>query len=202
MFEYIRGSLEEVIGENAVVEAGGIGYEILVPLSTSEALPGPGEPVKIYTHFHVREDTQKLYGFLTKAEREVFRKLLTISKIGPKVALNVLSGLSVKDIVYSVQTQDASRLKAVSGIGPKTAQRLVMELKGKLAIGDVDLPEPARKGDTEEEVPVSLRNDAYAAMISLGYNESQVLHALTRVEQAIEPDAPVEEWIKKALQVI
>ncbi len=202
MYEYIKGVLEETSPEYVVIDVGGTGYEILVPLSTSEALPVQGEEVKIYTHFHVREDTQKLYGFITKAEREVFRKLLTISKIGPKVALNVLSGLSVKDIVYSVQTQDASRLKAISGIGPKTAQRLIMELKGKLAESDVDLPELSRKGDSGGEVPISLRNDAYAAMISLGYNESQVINALVRVEQAIEPDAPVEEWIKKALQVI
>ncbi len=202
MYEYIKGVLEEAAGENVVVEAGGVGYDILAPLSTCEALPVPGEQVKLYTHFHVREDMQKLYGFLTKLEREVFRKLISISKVGPKVALNVLSGLSVKDIVYSVQMQDASRLKAISGIGPKTAQRLVMELKGKLNVGDAEMPIPVQKGETGTETPGSLRNDAYAAMISLGYNESQVINALTRVEQAIEKDAPVEEWIKKALQVI
>jgi len=202
LFEYINGILEEVAGENAVVGVSGIGYEVLIPLSTSEALPGLGKTVKLYTHFYVREDSQKLFGFLTKTEREVFRQLLTISKVGPKVALNVLSGLSVKDIVYSVQTQDASRLKAISGIGPKTAQRLVMELKGKLAVGDVDISASARKEDAPSASPVSMRHDAYAAMISLGYNESQVINALARVEQAIGPDAPVEDWIKKALQVI
>lgn len=202
MFEYIKGVLEEAEIESVVVDVGGVGYEILVPLSTYEALPKQGDTVKLYTHFHVREDSQKLYGFLTKAEREVFRKLITISKIGPKVALNVLSGLSIKDIVYSVQTQDSSRLKAISGIGPKTAQRLVIELKGKLAVGDVDMAIPLRKGETSAEVPRSLRNDAYTAMLSLGYNESQVIHALARVEQTIDKDAPVEEWIKKALQVI
>jgi len=202
LFEYINGILEEAAGEHVVLDVGGIGYEVLVPLSTSEVLPNSGETVKLYTHFHVREDMQKLYGFMTKAEREVFRQLLTISKIGPKVALNVLSGLSIKDIVYSVQAQDASRLKAISGIGPKTAQRLVMELKGKLAVDYSAVTIPSRKEDTATGAPVSMRHEAYSAMISLGYNESQVGNALKRVEQAIELDAPVEEWIKKALQVI
>lgn len=202
MFEFISGTLDDVSGENAVIAVGGVGYEIAVPLSTLEALPSKGETVKLFTHFHVREDVQKLFGFSTKAEREVFRKLLTISKVGPKVALNVLSGLSVKDIVYSVQTQDSSRLKAISGIGPKTAQRLVMELKGKLAVGDVDISGASRKGDASREVTPTLRSDAYGALVSLGYNESQVVNALARVEETIEPEAPVEEWIKKALQVI
>lgn len=202
MFEYIKGVLEEAELEVAVVDAGGVGYEISIPLSTFEALPSKGDTVKLYTHFHVREDTQKLYGFISKTEREVFRKLITISKIGPKVALNVLSGLSIKDIVYSVQTQDSTRLRAISGIGPKTAQRLVMELKGKLDVGDVDVSIPLRKGDTKADLDMSIRNDAYSAMISLGYNEAQVISAITRVEQTVDKDAPVEEWIKKALQVI
>ncbi|MFC1476344.1 Holliday junction branch migration protein RuvA [Fibrobacterota bacterium] len=202
MYEYIRGILEVAEMEVAVIDVGGVGYEIAIPLSTFEALPRKGKTVKLFTHFHVREDTQKLFGFLTKAERDVFRKLITISKVGPKVALNVLSGLSIKDIVYSVQTQDASRLKAISGIGPKTAQRLVMELKGKLDVGDVDVSIPLKKGDKKVERDISVRSDAYAALISLGYNESQVISSLTRVEQAVDKDAPVEEWIKKALQVI
>lgn len=202
MYEYISGVLEESEVDQAVIDANGIGYEIFIPMSTFEALPKRGEPIKLYTHHHVREDTQKLYGFFTKAEREVFRNLIGISKVGPKVAINVLSGLSVKDIIYSVQTGDASRMKAISGIGPKTAQRLVMELKGKLNVGDVDLSFPSEMGGKKHEIPVSLHDDAYAAMISLGYTELQVVNALTRVQQAIEKDAPVEEWIKKALQVI
>jgi Holliday junction DNA helicase RuvA len=202
LFEYISGILEEAEMELAVIDVGGVGYEISIPLSTYDALPKKGKEVKLFIHFHVREDTQKLYGFLTKAEREVFRKLISISKVGPKVAINVLSGLSVKDIVYSVQTGDATRMKAISGIGPKTAQRLVMELKGKLNVGDADLSMPVSKDGGRPETDMSLRNDAYAAMISLGYNESQVISALARVEQTIEKDAPVEDWIKKALQVI
>ncbi len=202
MYEYINGTLEDACVESAILDVNGIGYEIFIPLSTFDALPKKGEPAKLFTHYHVREDSQKLYGFFTKAEREVFRKLLGISKVGPKVAMNVLSGLSVKDIVYSVQTGDATRMKTISGIGPKTAQRLVMELKGKFNVSDTDFTIQADKVGRKSEITMSLRDDAYAAMISLGYNESQVINALARVEQTIEKDAPVEDWIKKALQVI
>ncbi len=202
MFEYINGVFKEGTIEKVVVDIGGVGYEIFVPLSTYRLLPEIGETIKLYTHFHVREDTQRLFGFLSKAEREIFRKLIGISKVGPKVALNVLSGLSVKDIVYSVQRGDSSRLKAISGIGPKTAQRLVMELKDKLDVGESDILIPSSKDDDKSEYKVSLREDAHTAMISLGYNETQVANALARVEQTIEADAPVEKWIKKALQVI
>ena len=202
MFEYICGVLEEIRGDNIVLAVGGVGYDIVAPLSTIEALPSPGETVKLYTHFHVREDTQRLFGFLTKAERNVFRRLITISMIGPKVAINVLSGMSVQDVVYSVQAQDSSRFKAISGVGPKTAQRVVLELKGKLDVGDIATPAGARTPQPKTDPRLTIRNDAYAALLSLGYNESQVMHSLSRVEQAIEKDAPVEAWIRKALQVI
>lgn len=202
MFEYIKGVLEEIEPDSAILDVGGVGYYIQIPLSTHDLLPDIGKTVKLMTHYYVREDTQKLYGFITREEREVFRRLLSISKIGPKVALNVLSGLSVKDIIFSVQTGDPTRLKAISGIGPKTAQRLVMELKGKLNIPSVNNSIPLRKSTEKVNSGFSSKRDAHAAMISLGYNENQVINALLRVEQTIEIDAPVEMWIRKALQVI
>ncbi len=202
MFEYIEGVLKEGNSEYSVIDINGVGYKIEIPLSTCDALPDKEEVVKLYTHFHVREDNQKLYGFITKSEREVFRKLIGISKIGPKVALNVLSGLSVKDIIYSVQTGDSSRMKSISGIGPKTAQRLVMELKGKLVISGIEIPKTPNKAGAKTKIERSLREDAYTALISLGYNDSQVVNALSRVEQTIEERASVEDWIKMALQVI
>jgi len=202
LFEYIQGILQEATTEKAVVDANGVGYEIFIPASSFNALPKTGETVKLFIHFHVREDTQKFFGFATRGERDVFRQLISINQVGPKVAINVLSGLSVKDIVYSVQTQDSSKFKAISGIGPKTAQRLILELKGKLDIKDVDRADPVRKTGSEAKPDISLRHDVFAAMISLGYNESQVIGAVARVEQVIEKDAPIEEWIKKALQVI
>ncbi len=202
MYEYIQGLVEEVAGECVILDVNGLGFEIFSPLSSTEAMPTKGEQARLFTHFHVREDIQRLYGFLTKAERELFRQLISISKVGPKVALSVLSGLSVDDILYSIQTGDASRFKAVSGIGPKTAQRLVLELKGKISMGDLQQDTIATQAAMGKGKSPSLRDDAYAAMIALGYNESQVVQAISRVEQIIEPEASVEEWIKKALQVI
>lgn len=203
MFEYIKGVLEHATTESAVIDIGGIGYILFIPLSTYDGLPETGETVKLFTHFHIREDMQKLYGFVSEAERTVFRQLIGISKIGPKVALNVLSGVSVKDLVYSVQMGDSSKLKAVSGVGAKTAQRLVMELKGKLALDNIKIPERVRKQSANfYSQSLSLKEEAHAALLSLGYNEPQVNNALIRVEQTLETDISVEEWIKKALQVI
>lgn len=207
MFEYLFGIIQEKSPDQVIIDVGGIGYEISIPLSTFNALPEQSQSVKIFTHFHVREDIQKLFGFSTKAEREVFRQLLTINQVGPKVALNVLSGLTVRDIVLAVQSADANRFKAVSGIGPKTAQRLVLELKGKLSGVGVEAKTEGITGlrptkTSDNQLRPDARSDAYSALISLGYNDSQVLNALKRVEEIIGPKEPVEQWIKMALKVV
>ncbi len=205
MFEYIRGTLVEKKPACVVIDVGGIGYALDIPVSTYETLPETRNPVTLLTHFHVREDVQKLYGFSLEAERDAFRKLIGVAKIGPKVALSILSSVSVRDLAVSVATQDPSRLKAVSGIGPKTAQRLVMELKGKFqAEIDVDVIEAApvdTPGDRRDK-HVRGQEDLFAALISLGYSEQQVQRAVARVRQSIKTEAPIEEWIRKALQVI
>ncbi|MBD3346366.1 MAG: Holliday junction branch migration protein RuvA [Chitinivibrionales bacterium] len=203
MINYIKGILADKSPADITVEAQGVGYGISIPLSTYEKLPSVDNEVKILTHHYVREDSQKLFGFSTASERDVFRCLIGISSIGPKVALAILSGVSVEDLAYSVNLSDSSRLKSISGVGPKTAQRIVMELKGKLGpvIGDAL---PQGKADTKkpQNSDLKIRNEAYEAMISLGYAEKQVQNAITRVEKVIDPVSPVEEWIKKALQVI
>ncbi len=200
MFEYIRGILDDKnIGE-AVVEAGGVGYALIIPLSTYEKLPVVGNEVRLLTHHHVREDAEKLYGFFTRDERDLFRQIIGISNIGPKTAMSILSGATVEVLRDCVKTSDSSRLKKIPGIGEKTAQRLVMELKGKLDF---------LKGSGESVSPAdgkiasgSSKAEAFDAMMSLGYAEKQVQSAIVRVESVIDPDAPAEEWIKKALQVI
>jgi Holliday junction DNA helicase RuvA len=205
MIDYIRGTLAYKSVTTATVEAHGVGYEISISVSTFEKLPNLGEQVKLVTHFHVREDTQRLFGFVTDSERSLFRQLIGVSQVGPKVALNVMSGVSVRDFVAAVNTGNDSRLRSIPGVGPKTAQRLVMELKGK--VGPIDAGLSAESGDA----PVarssaggsgSVRKEAYEAMMSLGYIDKQVQSALSRVEKVVEKDAPVEEWIRKALQVI
>jgi len=202
MFEYIRGILAHKTPSEAVVEAGGVGYALVIPLSTYEKLPLPGTEVRLLCHHYVREDTQRLYGFLSSVERDIFRQLINISNIGPKTAIGILSGITPGDLVACVNKGDSSRLRKVPGVGDKTAQRLIVELKGKLA--SVSAPADAEDGgaaagtakDTED------RSQAYAAMLSLGYSEKQVQTAFSRVESVIGAEAPVEEWIKKALQVI
>lgn len=208
MYEYVKGTVASIESGYVVIDVQGIGYGIEVPLSTSAELPLPEseKTVKLLTHFHVREDIQKLFGFYTSGEREVFRTLIGINKVGPKVALSVLSSLSVEDIAYSVQSGDSTRFKSVSGIGAKTADRLVLELKGKLKIENLDIkevPSGKREKGSKSSSKRTNRDDAFSAMISLGYNETQVLMALSRVDEVVgEEDVPVEEWIKKALQAI
>ena len=204
MFEYISGILEEIRDEHVVVDVHGIGYAMDASLSTTAALPAPGEHVKIFTYFHVREDIQKLFGFASVAERETFLQLLAISGVGPKVALCVLSGLPLRDLAFAVETGDTARFKSISGVGPKTAQRIVLELKGKL---DPKLLLGAPVKMTKKAAPsaprvYTAREDAYAALTALGYNDVQIMNALSRVEETVGDADSVEVWIKTALKVI
>jgi Holliday junction DNA helicase RuvA len=203
MIEYVRGALTEKELAQVAVEANGVGYEVIIPLSTYEQLPQLGAEVKLYTHFHVREDAQKLFGFFTKTERELFRQLIAVSSIGPKTAMSILSKISVDEFVRSVTTGDPSRLVKIPGVGLKTAQRLLVELRDKLkVIPTSTAPSNETRGQVRE-IASPASDEANAALISLGYNEKQVAKAIERVKQIItEDDAPVEEWIKKALQVI
>jgi Holliday junction DNA helicase RuvA len=201
MFEYFKGNLAEKTPASAVVDVHGVGYILDIPFSTFQELPMPGQPCTLYAHLHVREDMQRLYGFSSLSEREIFRQLMTVNGVGPKVALSILSNVAVKDFVQAVNTQNASFLKSVPGIGLKTAQRLIMELKGKLdafaASGEYD---GALAGSLAG--PPSIQKDATDAMLALGYTDVQVQRALMRVAEVVEEDAPVEEWIKKALQFV
>jgi holliday junction DNA helicase RuvA len=201
MFEYIKGVLEEKSFGEAIVDAGGVGYALIIPLSTYDKLPPIGREVKILTHHHVREDSEKLYGFFTRDERDLFRQIIGISNIGPKTAMSILSGVSVGVLIECVKKSEASRLRKIPGVGEKTAQRLVMELKGKLdsiqASGESI--SGAIPGAQSGNNP---KSEAFDALVSLGYAEKQVQTALSRVETILENNAPAEEWIKKALQVI
>jgi Holliday junction DNA helicase RuvA len=202
MIDYIHGTLSEKEPGGVTVEAHGVGYEIIVPLSTYERLGVTGSEVKIHTHFHVREDTQKLYGFMTKQERELFRQLIGVSSIGPRTAIGVLSKMSVNELVRAVTLGDAAAMTKIPGVGAKTAQRLVMELRGKLKISGI--PEhTAGAGTVEAGRSIGASEEAFEALVALGYNDKQVARAVERVRQT-QGDAAigVEEWIKRALQVI
>ena len=203
MIDYIRGVLTVKETGRVTVETHGVGYDINIPLSTYEKLPAPGAETFLQIHYHVREDAHKLFVFHSVYEREMFRQLIGISKIGPKVAMSVLSGVSINDLIQSINQGDPARLQKIPGVGAKTAQRLVLELKGKLGpsiSGGAPAAVLSRGGSSGAGTAV--RDKVYAAMISLGYNEKQVVKALERAGADMTDDAPVEAWIRKVLQVI
>ncbi len=200
MIDFIRGIVAEREPTIASIDANGVGYELLITLSTYEKLPAVGSEARLFTHFYVREDTQKLYGFLTKAEREIFRQLIGVSSIGPKTAISILSKISPEELVKCLALGDPSRLTKIPGVGAKTAERLILELRGKLRAGPF---EGSAAGGIHATGPVGGGSEACEALLSLGYNEKQVYKAIERVRQvAPDKDMPVEEWIRKALQVI
>ena len=171
-----------------VVEVHGVGYEIDVPMSTFYHLPATGNEVVLHTHFVVREDAQQLYGFATEEERHVFRRLIRISGVGARTALSVLSGLSVGDLLRAVSEQDGARLTKIPGIGKKTAERLLLELRDKL-----DLPAGAAAASGGER-----GSDIGNALAALGYNEREVSWALKQ----LAADVAVADGIKQALKLL
>ena len=190
MIGRLSGTLVAKNPPQVMVDAGGVGYEIDVPMSTFYNLPATGEKVVLLTHLVVREDAHILFGFATEAERSAFRKLIRISGVGARTALSVLSGLSVNDLAHAVATQDAARLTKVPGIGKKTAERLLLELKGKLADA---LPGAASGG-----AQASHTSDVLNALISLGYSEKEALLAT----KSLPADIPVSEGIRAALKAL
>jgi holliday junction DNA helicase RuvA len=203
MYDYIRGILVEKTPASATVEAAGVGYAVMISLSTYEALPETGAEIKLFTHLSIREDAHKLFGFSSSEERKLFRQLIAVNMVGPKIALNILSNITVSKLVNAINSGDSSRLKSISGIGPKMAQRLIVELKGKFDSGEFSGTGASGTGSSKKSLTdKNERQDAYSALVSLGYSDKQVIKALERVETTIAPEAPVEEWIRMSLQVI
>jgi holliday junction DNA helicase RuvA len=188
MIGKLTGTLAEKNPPEIIVDCGGVGYEVQVPMSTFYNLPGLGERVTLLTHFVVREDAQILYGFGTQHERSTFRQLIKISGIGPKMALGVLSGMSVAELSQAVTLQDANRLTKIPGIGKKTAERLMLELKGKLG---ADLGIHATIANDNQA-------DILQALIALGYSDRDAALAL----KALPQDVGVSEGIKLALKAL
>jgi holliday junction DNA helicase RuvA len=188
MIGRLVGTLAEKSPPLVLVDVNGVGYEVDVPMSTFYSLPNLGERVSLLTHFVVREDAQQLFGFLTAAERATFRQLVKISGVGPRTALSILSGLSVTELAQAVSLQESGRLVKVPGIGKKTAERLLLELKGKLG---PDLAVPAT-------VATDAQADIVQALLALGYNEREASAAL----KALPAEIGVSEGIKQALKAL
>jgi len=186
MIGRLSGLLAEKNPPQLLVDVNGVGYEVDVPMSTFYNLPPLGERVTLLTHFVVREDAQVLFGFLTGSERTTFRQLIKISGVGPRMALSILSGLSVTELAQAISLQDSARLVKVPGIGKKTAERLLLELKGKLG---ADLALPA-------SVSSEAQADILQALVALGYSDREASAAL----KSLPPETSVSDGIKLALR--
>jgi holliday junction DNA helicase RuvA len=189
MIGRLQGVLADKNPPQIVVDCNGVGYEVDVPMSTFYNLPAAGEKVTLLTHLVVREDAQLLYGFGSSGEREAFRQLIKISGVGPRTALSVLSGMSVADIAQAVTAQDAGRLVKVPGIGKKTAERLLLELKGKFG-PDLGLGAGAATSDAQ--------TDIQQALVALGYSDKEAAASI----KALPKDVGVSEGIKLALKAL
>jgi len=185
----LTGQLAEKIPPQILIDCHGVGYEVAVPMSTFYQLPAAGEPVSLLTQLIVREDAQILYGFATVAEREAFRELVKISGIGPRTALAVLSGMSVAELGQAVTAQEAGRLVKVPGIGKKTAERLLLELKGKLG---------ADLGPAAAAPAGAAQSDILQALLALGYSDREAAAAL----KPLPANVGVADGIKLALKAL
>lgn len=196
MITFLKGNLTDALPTQAVVEVNGIGYELLIPLSSFEKLPPLGQKVTLKTQLVVREDSQTLYGFATDAERELFRLIQGVSGIGPRLALNVLSGMDVAAFKGAIASGDVKRLSSISGIGKKTAERMVLELKDKLGpstgtagmLGQAALSQDKTMADTE------------AALEALGTKPGEAQKAAQAARAMLGPQATVEELVRAALK--
>jgi Holliday junction DNA helicase RuvA len=197
MITFLDGKLVTALPTQAVVNVGGVGYEVLIPLSSYDKLPATGQDVRILTHLHVREDAQILYGFMTAAERDLFRLLVNnVSGIGPKLALAVLSGMSVSNFKAAVVNSDVASLSKISGLGKKTAERIVLELKDKLGVAAAWEAASAMHAPTPEQEQA---NEAVLALIALGYKQIDAHKTVRELQEKGEAKA-AEELVKLALK--
>jgi Holliday junction DNA helicase RuvA len=194
MFHFLKGTLAAKQPPILVVEVHGVGYELEAPMSTFYGLPATGESVALFTHLAIREDAHVLFGFGSEAERRLFRSLLKVSGVGPKIALGILSGASVEEFLRIVEAQDVALLTRIPGIGRKTAERVIMEMRDSVA----KLATPSSPGETL--LPVSggnAQSEAFAALLALGYKPVEITKLLKGVE---EPDLSTTELIRRALK--
>src|SRR2546430_16663355 len=199
MITFLDGTLASALPTQAIVNVGGVGYEVLIPLSSYDKLPAIGQPVHVLTHLHVREDAHILYGFMTTPERDLFRLLVNnVSGIGPKLALAVLSGMSVTNFKAAVVNSDVAALSKISGLGKKTAERIVLELKDKVGVAAAWEAASAMHAPTPEQ---ERANEAVLALIALGYKQVEAHRIIPDLQQT-ERDKSAEELVRLALKQI
>ncbi|MCT4544059.1 MAG: Holliday junction branch migration protein RuvA [Vallitalea sp.] len=201
MISYIKGTLEFIDNDYIIVDVSGIGYEIRISTSTIESLPNIGDVVKMYTYLYVREDAMLLYGFITRDDLDVFKKLITVNGIGPKGALGVLSTITPDELRFAIIADDVKTISKAPGIGKKTAQKLILELKDKLTIKDYEDSISSELMDRTQVSQLSdSKNDAISALVALGYSSTEAVKAVRLVD--IKDTTTVEDIIKGALSKI
>src|SRR5262245_59014173 len=198
MISFLRGKLLETLPTQVCIEVNGIGYDVLIPLSSYDKLPAPGTEVYILTHLIVREDSHVLYGFMTAAERELFRLLINnVSGIGPKIAINVLSGISVIAFRGAVAHGDVRTLSQIQGVGKKTAERIVVELKDKIGAAGAWEAASAQRGLSSEGQKL---NDAVLALLALGYKQVEAHDAVRGAQAMLGANANLEDLVRACLK--
>jgi Holliday junction DNA helicase RuvA len=198
LISYIKGTLEFIGDDFIIIESGSIGYEIKISMSTIQNLPCISENIKMYTYLYVREDAMLLYGFMTRDDLEVFKKLITVNGIGPKGALGVLSTITPDELRFAIIADDVKTISRAPGIGKKTAQKLILELKDKLKLKDYSDSVGAEIEDNSQLALTSnAKNDAIAALVSLGYTSTEAIKAVRMLE--IAETTTAEDIIKGAL---
>ena len=200
MYAYIKGEIIDISEDNLVLECNNIGYNIRIPLSVAQRLPGIGATVKIYTYTSVREDAFNLFGFLSKDDVEIYKKLIAVNGIGPKGALSILSAMSADDLRFAILSGDAAAIAKAQGVGKKSAERIILELRDKVqftvsAAADLEV---LTSSDTTAET--NAKNEAIEALTSLGYSPSDALRAVRQIELTEDMDAGTV--LKQALKII
>jgi Holliday junction DNA helicase RuvA len=198
MITFLHGKLVEALPTHVVVDVNGVGYEALIPLSSYDKLPSPGQPVTLLTQLVVREDAHTLYGFMTTDERDLFRLLVNnVSGIGPKIALNILSGISVTAFRGAVAGADIKALSQISGVGKKTAERIVVELRDKIGMAGAWEAASAKRGLSADEQRL---NDAVLALIALGFKQIEAHDSVRQAQAVLGANAGVEDLVRACLK--
>jgi Holliday junction DNA helicase RuvA len=198
MITFLHGKLVEALPTQVIVDVHGVGYEVLIPLSSFDKLPLPGADIKLLTHLAIREDAHVLYGFMTSAEREMFRLLInTVSGIGPKLALNVLSGMNVTALRGAVANADVKALSQISGVGKKTAERIVVELKDKIGAAGAWEALSATRALSEADQKI---NDAVLALMALGFKQIEAHDSIRAAQNVLGPQASIEDLVRASLK--
>lgn len=199
MYAYMRGEIVDISEDNLVLECNNIGYNIRIPLSVAQRLPGVGKTVKIYTYTSVREDAFLLFGFLSKDDLEIYKKLIAVNGIGPKGALSILSAMSADDLRFAILSGDAKAISKAPGIGNKSAERIILELRDKVHyMSENAVTDDAAVAGAQSDSAV--KNEALEALVSLGYSPSEALKALNQI--AITEDMDSGAVLKQALKVV